>query len=260
MTSLSTSAQWSTSECTLLKGDITAKLPLLKILQAAGAQGEIKEVIHYLGQYLMVKQLYDQQKQHMVYCGGDPLGEILGWKDPSPFSNMLRKNLVSLATATTDAAQTLTLTQDHSMDIPSQDQLKQSAEGSSSSSKRAKESNTPIRPTSQHKHRNTKDEDLAGAVDPLPVAPALWVLVLVGVLVLSWLLLFQSSSLRWPGKAVEGGPSAWALYPYGRLGGSSWLLASDWRSTGRSSHLGGEPTEGRPFSLSLSLLTLPVEK
>uniref|UniRef100_A0A5F9DDH4 ABC transporter domain-containing protein n=1 Tax=Oryctolagus cuniculus TaxID=9986 RepID=A0A5F9DDH4_RABIT len=37
---------------------------------------------------------------------------------------------------------------------------------------------------------------------------------------------------------------------------STWLLASDWCSAGCSSHLGSEPKEGRPFSLSLSI-TLP---
>lgn len=42
----------------------------------------------------------------MVYCGGDLLGELLGRqsfsvKDPSPLYDMLRKNLVTLATATT---------------------------------------------------------------------------------------------------------------------------------------------------------------
>uniref|UniRef100_A0A5F9DTD3 MDM4 regulator of p53 n=1 Tax=Oryctolagus cuniculus TaxID=9986 RepID=A0A5F9DTD3_RABIT len=115
MTSLSTSAQCSASESacgisTERINQVRPKLPLLKILQAAGAQGEmftVKEVMHYLGQYIMVKQLYDQQEQHMVYCGGDLLGELLGRqsfsvKDPSPLYDMLRKNLVSLATATTD--------------------------------------------------------------------------------------------------------------------------------------------------------------
>ncbi|KAH0520045.1 Protein Mdm4 [Microtus ochrogaster] len=34
--------------------------------------------MHFLGQYIMVKQLYDQQQQHMVYCGGDLLGDLLG--------------------------------------------------------------------------------------------------------------------------------------------------------------------------------------
>ena len=114
MTSFSTSAQCSTSDsaCRISPeqtNQVRPKLPLLKILQAAGAQGEmftVKEVMHYLGQYIMVKQLYDQQEQHMVYCGGDLLGELLGRqsfsvKDPSPLYDMLRKNLVTLATATT---------------------------------------------------------------------------------------------------------------------------------------------------------------
>nr|XP_020012143.1 protein Mdm4-like isoform X2 [Castor canadensis] len=114
MTSYSTSAQCSTSDsaCRISSERISKvrpKLPLLKILQAAGAQGEmftVKEVMHYLGQYIMVKQLYDQQQQHMVHCGGDLLGELLGRqsfsvKDPSPLYDMLRKNLVTLATATT---------------------------------------------------------------------------------------------------------------------------------------------------------------
>ncbi|XP_040841439.1 protein Mdm4 isoform X7 [Ochotona curzoniae] len=170
MTSYSTSAQCSTSDsaCRIAAERIKKvrpKLPLLKILQAAGAQGEtftVKEVMHYLGQYIMVKQLYDQKEQHMVHCGGDLLGELLGResfsvKDPSPLYDMLRKNLVTLPTATTDAAQTLALAQDHSMDIPSQDQLKQSAEGSSGSRKRAEERDIPTLPTSQHKRRNSQE-------------------------------------------------------------------------------------------------------
>ncbi|XP_058525043.1 protein Mdm4 isoform X3 [Ochotona princeps] len=170
MTSYSTSAQCSTSDsaCRISAERIKKvrpKLPLLKILQAAGAQGEmftVKEVMHYLGQYIMVKQLYDQKEQHMVHCGGDVLGELLGRqsfsvKDPSPLYDMLRKNLVTLATAATDAAQTLALAQDHSMDIPSQDQLKQSAEGSSGSRKRAEERDIPTLPTSQHKRRNSQE-------------------------------------------------------------------------------------------------------
>ncbi|XP_047376168.1 protein Mdm4 isoform X3 [Sciurus carolinensis] len=174
MTSYSTSAQCSASDsaCRISPERISKvrpKLPLLKILQAAGAQGEmftVKEVMHYLGQYIMVKQLYDQQEQHMVYCDGDLLGELLGRqsfsvKDPSPLYDMLRKNLITLTTATTDAAQTLALAQDHSMDIPSQDQLKQSTEESFGSRKKTEEGNIPTLPTSEHKRRNSRgDEDL----------------------------------------------------------------------------------------------------
>ncbi|KAM5201795.1 protein Mdm4 isoform 8-T16 [Hipposideros larvatus] len=115
MASFSTSAQCSTSDsaCRIsprqLK-QVRPKVPLLKILQAAGAQGEIftvTEVMHYLGQYIAMKQLYDPREQHMVYCGGDLLGELLGCqsfsvKDPSPLYAMLRRNLVALTIATTE--------------------------------------------------------------------------------------------------------------------------------------------------------------
>ncbi|OBS75418.1 hypothetical protein A6R68_14046, partial [Neotoma lepida] len=61
MTSHSTSAQCSTSD------------------NACRISSErVSQVMHYLGQYIMVKQLYDQQEQHMVYCGGDLLGDLLG--------------------------------------------------------------------------------------------------------------------------------------------------------------------------------------
>jgi len=33
--------------------------------------------MHYLGQYIMMKQLYDKQRQHIVHCQDDPLGELL---------------------------------------------------------------------------------------------------------------------------------------------------------------------------------------
>ncbi|XP_027727418.1 protein Mdm4 isoform X2 [Vombatus ursinus] len=177
----STAAHCSASEnaCRISPGQVNQvrpKLPLLKILQAAGAQGEMftmKEVMHYLGQYIMVKQLYDQQEQHMVYCGGDLLGELLGLqsfsvKDPSPLYDMLRKNLVTATV--TDAAQTLALAQDQSMDIPSRDQLKQGAEGSSSPRNGPEEGDAPALSTSQRKCRNPRsasvDEDFTENLTP----------------------------------------------------------------------------------------------
>uniref|UniRef100_F7FB41 Protein Mdm4 n=1 Tax=Ornithorhynchus anatinus TaxID=9258 RepID=F7FB41_ORNAN len=168
MTSSSTSAQYPPSEnaCSITPGQVNQvrpKLPLLKILQAAGAQGEIftvKEVMHFLGQYIMVKQLYDQQAQHMVHCGGDLLGELLGLqsfsvKDPSPLYEMLRKNLVS--TTVPDAAQTLA--QEQSMDIPSQDQLKQNAEESASPRKRTEEGDVAVPLSTSQRKRRSPEED-----------------------------------------------------------------------------------------------------
>uniref|UniRef100_A0A8D0L888 DM2 domain-containing protein n=1 Tax=Sphenodon punctatus TaxID=8508 RepID=A0A8D0L888_SPHPU len=82
---------------------VCPKPRLLKILQAAGAQGEtftLKEVIHYLGQYIMLRELYDKQQQHMVYCGGDVLWELMeletfSVKDPSPVYDMLKRNVTA---------------------------------------------------------------------------------------------------------------------------------------------------------------------
>ncbi|KAG8451019.1 hypothetical protein GDO86_003340 [Hymenochirus boettgeri] len=55
-------------------------------------------VMHYLGQYIMVKELYDKQQQHIVHCGSDELGSLLGIttfsvKDPRPLYDMLKNNL-----------------------------------------------------------------------------------------------------------------------------------------------------------------------
>uniref|UniRef100_A0A8C3SMF6 Protein Mdm4 n=1 Tax=Chelydra serpentina TaxID=8475 RepID=A0A8C3SMF6_CHESE len=104
---------------------VQPKLPLLKILQAAGAQGEtftMKEVMRYLGQYIMVRQLYDKRQQHMVYCGGDPLGELLGLESFSVKEP--REGFLFCFTCHIDAAQTLALAKDQSVESPSQDQLK----------------------------------------------------------------------------------------------------------------------------------------
>ncbi|XP_077337383.1 protein Mdm4 isoform X1 [Lithobates pipiens] len=93
-------------------GNAVRPLPaLLKLLHTAGAKGDtftIKQVMHYLGQYIMVKQLYDKQQQHIVHCGTDELGKLLGItnfsvKDPSPLYEMLKTNLYRVSY--TDAAQ-----------------------------------------------------------------------------------------------------------------------------------------------------------
>ncbi|XP_026719921.1 protein Mdm4 [Athene cunicularia] len=140
------------------------KPPLLKILQVAGAQGEtftLKEVMHYLGQYIMVRQLYDKRQQHMVYCGGDQLGELLGLesfsvKDPSPVYDMLKRNLTAAAMA--DAAQNLA--KDQSVDKPSQDQLKFSQQEGSDTGVMEGESNSSALSTSEQKCENYEDKDL----------------------------------------------------------------------------------------------------
>ncbi|KAF0035110.1 hypothetical protein F2P81_012868 [Scophthalmus maximus] len=94
---------------------VQPKAPLLQILRVAGAQEEVftlKEVMHYLGQYIMGKQLYDKQRQHIVHCQDDPLGELLevdsfSVKNPSPVYEMLKKYLVVLGCS--DAAENLSV-------------------------------------------------------------------------------------------------------------------------------------------------------
>uniref|UniRef100_A0A3B5MXG2 MDM4 regulator of p53 n=1 Tax=Xiphophorus couchianus TaxID=32473 RepID=A0A3B5MXG2_9TELE len=106
MSSLSAQPQASSSSCRTLPGEgnqVKPKAPLLQILRVAGAQEDVftlKEVMHYLGQYIMGKQLYDKQRQHIVHCQDDPLGELLevesfSVKNP-PVYEMLKKYLVVL--------------------------------------------------------------------------------------------------------------------------------------------------------------------
>ncbi|NXN97900.1 MDM4 protein, partial [Rhinopomastus cyanomelas] len=143
---------------------VRPKLPLLKILQAAGAQGEtftLKEVMHYLGQYIMVRQLYDKCQQHMVYCGGDQLGELLGLesfsvKDPSPVYDMLKRNLTSAALA--DAAQSLA--QEQSVAKPSRDQLKFGRQEGSDPGAAAADGSASALSTSEPKCDHHADQDL----------------------------------------------------------------------------------------------------
>ncbi|XP_069798282.1 protein Mdm4-like isoform X2 [Narcine bancroftii] len=120
MTTASTSKPHTTSDntCSISTekaGQVRPKVLLLNILHEAGASGEtftLKEVMYYLGQYIMLKQLYDQQQQHIVYCGNDALGKVFGVqsfsvKDPSQLYEMLSRNLI--AASFQDAAQTRAL-------------------------------------------------------------------------------------------------------------------------------------------------------
>ncbi|XP_006273945.2 protein Mdm4 [Alligator mississippiensis] len=145
---------------------VRPRLPFLRILQAAGAQGEtftLKEVMHYLGQYIMVRELYDKQEQHIVHCGGDPLRELMGLDsfsvtNPRPVYDMLRRNLLSATV--TDAAQTLVHAKDQSIDNASQDQPKSSTEGVSDAGSTEGESNAPALSTSEHKSGSCEEKDL----------------------------------------------------------------------------------------------------
>ncbi|KAK1803147.1 hypothetical protein P4O66_021679 [Electrophorus voltai] len=109
MTSLSSTLHpGSGSSCRALPGEesrsLLPKASLLQILRDGGAQEKVftlKEVMHYLGQYIIVKELYDKQRQHIVHCQDDPLGELMevesfSVKNPSPVYEMLKRNLFNL--------------------------------------------------------------------------------------------------------------------------------------------------------------------
>lgn len=66
--------------------------------------------MHYLGQYIMGKQLYDKQRQHIVHCQDDPLGELLevesfSVKNPRYSRSILKRILCSLPVLLTDISE-----------------------------------------------------------------------------------------------------------------------------------------------------------
>ncbi|XP_073863473.1 E3 ubiquitin-protein ligase Mdm2 isoform X5 [Macaca fascicularis] len=75
---------------------------LLKLLKSVGAQKDtytMKEVLFYLGQYIMTKRLYDEKQQHIVYCSNDLLGDLFGVpsfsvKEHRKIYTMIYRNLV----------------------------------------------------------------------------------------------------------------------------------------------------------------------
>ncbi|XP_038636385.1 E3 ubiquitin-protein ligase Mdm2 isoform X4 [Scyliorhinus canicula] len=86
------------------ESQVKPKPLLLKLLRFAGAQSEtftVKEVMHFLGQYIITKQLYDEKQQHIVHCSDDLLSHLFGVqsfsiKEPRTLYAMLSKNLTSV--------------------------------------------------------------------------------------------------------------------------------------------------------------------
>ncbi|CAK6980404.1 E3 ubiquitin-protein ligase Mdm2 [Scomber scombrus] len=83
---------------------VRPKVEFQSLLRHAGATKDVftmKEVMFYLGQYIMQKQLYDQKQQHIVHCSQDALGSVLGVdsfsvKEPRVLFAMITKNLVAV--------------------------------------------------------------------------------------------------------------------------------------------------------------------
>ncbi|XP_062989952.1 E3 ubiquitin-protein ligase Mdm2 [Elgaria multicarinata webbii] len=85
------------------KGLVKPKPLLLKLLKFAGAQKDtftMKEILFYIGQYIMTKHLYDEKQQHMVHCANDLLGDLFGVqsfsvKEHRQLYLMISKNLIT---------------------------------------------------------------------------------------------------------------------------------------------------------------------
>lgn len=96
---------------------VRPKVEFQTLLQHAGATKDVftmKEVMFYLGQYIIQKQLYDQKQQHIVHCSQDALGRVLGVdsfsvKEPRVLFAMITKNLVAVK-----SQESLSLTEPHS--------------------------------------------------------------------------------------------------------------------------------------------------
>ncbi|ETE63654.1 E3 ubiquitin-protein ligase Mdm2 [Ophiophagus hannah] len=75
----------------------------MKLLQFAGAEKDtftMKEILFYIGQYIMSKRLYDEKQQHIVHCANDLLGHLFGVqsfsiKEHRQLYLMISKNLVT---------------------------------------------------------------------------------------------------------------------------------------------------------------------
>ncbi|XP_026065660.1 E3 ubiquitin-protein ligase Mdm2-like isoform X1 [Carassius auratus] len=83
---------------------VRPKVQLKSLLEDAGADKDVftmKEVLFYLGKYIMSKELYDKQQQHIVHCGEDALGAVLGVKsfsvkEPRALFALINRNLVTV--------------------------------------------------------------------------------------------------------------------------------------------------------------------
>uniref|UniRef100_A0A8C8ZDN5 DM2 domain-containing protein n=1 Tax=Prolemur simus TaxID=1328070 RepID=A0A8C8ZDN5_PROSS len=103
-TNMSVSTDIATSQIPASEQEtlVRPKPLLMKLLQSVGAQKDtytMKEIIFYLGEYIMTKRLYDEKQQHIVYCSNDLLGDVFGVpsfsvKEHRKIYTMIYRNLV----------------------------------------------------------------------------------------------------------------------------------------------------------------------
>ncbi|XP_043943954.1 E3 ubiquitin-protein ligase Mdm2 [Protopterus annectens] len=116
------------------QGLVRPKPLLMKLLKQAGAPKDVftmKEVIFYLGQYIMSKQLYDKKQQHLVHCANDLLGELFGVqsfsvKEPRRLYAMISKNLLAV-TVNQDSINVHTAVKDTECNHENETDLKESS-------------------------------------------------------------------------------------------------------------------------------------
>ncbi|XP_042323555.1 E3 ubiquitin-protein ligase Mdm2 isoform X2 [Sceloporus undulatus] len=100
------SGEGSSSSCRSGQEALVKPKPLLlKLLKCAGAQKDtftMKEILFYIGQYIMSKHLYDEKEQYIVHCANDLLGDLFGVqsfsvKEHRQLYLMISKNLITVS-------------------------------------------------------------------------------------------------------------------------------------------------------------------
>ncbi|XP_027899700.1 E3 ubiquitin-protein ligase Mdm2 isoform X2 [Xiphophorus couchianus] len=140
---------------------VRPKVEFGSLLQHAGATKDVftmKEVMFYLGQYIIQRQLYDQNQQHIVHCAQDALGRVLGVdsfsvKEPRVLFAMITKNL--------EAVRNQDSTTDLSEAASSQTEGAESSSSSTDQRRRKRRSNSgPSHSTEgEEEERQSEDEE-----------------------------------------------------------------------------------------------------
>ncbi|NXG53714.1 MDM2 ligase, partial [Psilopogon haemacephalus] len=143
---------------------------LLKLLKLAGAEKDtftMKEVIFYLGQYIMSKQLYDEKQQHIVHCANDLLGDLFGVtsfsvKEHRRLYSMISRNLIAINQQ--DSALAETPEDDSRFQLEEENVLKESMPGLE---EKQTSSTMTSRPAATSSRRRTHSESEENPADDL---------------------------------------------------------------------------------------------
>ncbi|XP_010157424.1 PREDICTED: E3 ubiquitin-protein ligase Mdm2 isoform X2 [Eurypyga helias] len=159
MSSLTDASSVTASEQEAL---VKPKPLLLKLLKLAGAEKDtftMKEVIFYLGQYIMSKQLYDEKQQHIVHCANDLLGDLFGVtsfsvKEHRRLYSMISRNLIAINQQ--DSALADTPEEDARIQLEEENVLKESVQGLE---EKQAASHVTSRPTTSSRRRTHSESE-----------------------------------------------------------------------------------------------------